>query len=73
MNQLFNMFNRRLRQDAMAQIEDMRPIAIGGQYFADSAFLSLAAGYKGQRIEVTLQNDSGWHGSRSPSRVDGRV
>ena len=48
------MGDRRVRQDAVAQVEDVRPAGEGVKDALDGAFQGVAAGNQRQRIEIAL-------------------
>ena len=55
------MFGRRLRDDAVAEVEDVRPAMDSAEYGCDLGLQGCAAGDKGQRIEVTLRRYASWY------------
>src|SRR5271155_2103397 len=67
------MFDRGLRQNPMAEVEDMRP-SLERRKDAPYARLELRpAGDQRQRIEIALDNDASRNIARSPKRIDRAV
>ena len=65
LDQPLDMLDRRVRRDAMAEIEDMRPAAHRREDRVDAVVERLAAGDEAQRIEIALQRDRRWTSSRA--------
>src|ERR1700730_6744248 len=67
------MWNRRVRQDAVAEVENMRPPPEGRKDMAHPSLKRRAAGGERQGIEIALQHQTSIECFRGPSRIDGAV
>ena len=67
---LLDMRDRRLRQDAVAEIEDERPAGERLQYRIDGAVERLAAGQQRQRIEIALHRPAALDAARARIKID---
>ena len=67
------MFDRSLRQNAVTEIENMRPVAISAQDLAHGVALSGASRNQSQRIEMTLKHHVWRNGLRRPVGIDSRI
>src|SRR3712207_8960972 len=68
-DELRHVVDRRLRQDAVAEVEDVRPALNTGQDMVDALRQRIAAGDQRQRVEVPLRG----YGGRKPGEHLGRV
>ncbi len=63
------MLNGGVRQDAVAEVENMRPSPKGGENLLHPGLKREAARGERQRIEIALQNQTSIECFRGPSRI----